>query len=110
MSIADLGGKRYRKQIRTQLGKEQNPLAEVGLMDALYRLGERDVYERLAGKLSSDSYLIRCAAANRLRDLDLEPSTRRVALSMLKRAKRHPIGKADLEAVGRALRCLSTTR
>lgn len=104
--IADLGGVQYRRHLRSQLRKDRNPLVQIGILDALHRMGERDMFKRLVEKLKSDSYRVRCATANSIRALDVNPRNRQMALSALRQARRRPIARADLEAVRRALRSL----
>ena len=107
--IADLRGKRYKKLLRIQWAKEHDPSAEIGILLALCCFGDWNLFERLLGKLTSNNYRVRCAAANCLDGLNLRPKVRRMALSSLMRARRHAIGKADIEAVNRTIRSLRLT-
>jgi len=107
--IADLDGHQQLSRVRAQAHRERSPLAQVGFLDALYRLGGDQFLEPLIRKLASKSYRVRCAAANSLNALELKPEARQSAISALRAAKRTPIAKADLEAVTRALGTLRSS-
>jgi HEAT repeat protein len=101
-AVASLGKRRHRAKLTAHLVNEQNPWAEVGFLDSLYRLGDRTVFTRLIAKLTADSYHVRAAAANALADMKLTKRAHHTAVSALRKAKRHSIDAADAEAVTRA--------
>ncbi len=105
-AIGDMGGFKYLQRIRRVLRNEQSERARVGLLEALFRLGERGVLREFLGLLESPDYHIRCAVANALKLMPLEPSETQLALSALKKASGKPLAVADASTAKRVFRTL----
>ena len=105
-AIADLNGSAYARDVEKALRAEKEELARVGLLEASYRFGRREVLGELLSLLRSDDYHVRCAVANALEFLAVRRSERTLVFSALKRAARAPLAFADGSSAKRVLRQL----
>jgi HEAT repeat protein len=103
-AIADLNGSAYTRQIQRVLKNERQELARVGLLEAAFLLGGREVLVDLLGLLASHDYHVRCSAANALEFLPLKRSERTLAIEALNRAVHKPVAFADASTVERVLK------
>jgi HEAT repeat protein len=86
ISIAQLGGKRFRKQIETAAKAEEAEKAKPWFARALFLLGDQKQFQKLLEFLSSTTPTPRCTSANALADLPLSPAQQRTALAAVANA------------------------
>ena len=106
-AIGDLGGIAYVERIRRILMDERSERARVGLLEALFALGDRAVLKDFLRFLESPDYHVRCAAANALEVIPLKRPETQLALTALKKAKRKSLCVADRSTMGRVLEAVS---
>lgn len=107
ISIAELGGKKFRKQIEIAAKAEEAEKAKPWFARALFLLGDQEQFQKLLEFLSSTSPTLRCTAANALADLPLSPDQLESALAAVAHAVRNSIANSDrstMERVGEQLR------
>jgi hypothetical protein len=106
-AIADLGGKRYLTRLRLAFKNEHNDRAKVGLASALFSLGDPSQFSSLIALLSCSDYRVRCAVANHLVDLALNPQQHQLTLAAVSHAAKNFLYRADqstMETVEKQLR------
>jgi len=106
ISIAQLGGKRFRKQIESAAKAEEVEKAKPWFARALFLLGDQEQFQKLLEFLSSTSPTPRCTSANALADLPLSPAQQRTALAAVANAGRNFLARSDqstMETVGKQL-------
>ena len=94
-TVGALRGSSYLKKLRHALTTEKQELARVGLFEALFQLGKRDVLPDMLELLSSSDYHVRCSVANSLEVMSLSPSDIHSVLKALTIAVQKPIAVAD---------------
>jgi HEAT repeat protein len=102
-SIADLQGRSYIQTIRDVLKEEDEDSARVGLLEALFVLGDEDALPPFLHLLSSDDYRVRCSVANSLENMSLKETGVATAIAALSRAESDALGVADKSSIARAL-------
>jgi HEAT repeat protein len=95
IAIADLGGKRYLAKLRHSLEIERTDRAKVGLVDALFTLGDTSQFPLLIELLSSSDYQTRCASAHSLSELDLDLQQHQIALKAVSHAAKNYLYRGD---------------
>ena len=95
ISIAELGGKKYRKQIEQASKIEESEKAKPWFARALLLLGDWKQFSRLLDLLSSTSPTARCAAANALTVFEWSPDQLELALAAVAHAARNFLAKSD---------------
>jgi HEAT repeat protein len=106
ISVAQLGGKRFRKQIERAASLEEAEKAKPWFARALFLLGDDDQFQKLLEFLSSTSPTPRCTSANALADLPLSPGQLKLALAAVAHAATNFLAKSDqstMERVGKQL-------
>jgi len=106
VSIGELKGHDYLERIRRVLRKECKDLARIGMLEALFRLGQRGVFSELTDLLESPAYHVRCSVASSLESMPLDDGEVRVAMGLLSKASRKALGVADESTVRRVLRTM----
>lgn len=109
-AIGCLRGFAWLNKIRQILKNEKSELARVGMLEALFLLGERAVLAEFLVLLESSDYHVRCSAANALEVMPLNASEKQVALTALRKASRKPLFVADGSTVRRVLRTLKRNK
>jgi HEAT repeat protein len=109
-SIAGLDGTSYGQAIYDALAAEKEDSARVGFLEALFLLGNRDVFEALLRDLAATDYRVRCAVANALEDMPLSAAEASQATQALEHAEANALGKADRSTAARVLAALRTDR
>jgi serine/threonine-protein kinase len=94
-SIAELGGKRFRKQIESAAKAEEVETAKPFFAHALFLLGDQGQFQKLLEFLSSTRPTPRCTSANALADLPLSPDQLVSALAAVSHAARNSIANSD---------------
>lgn len=105
-AIGYLQGFAHRKRIRQTLENEKSEVARVGMLEALFLMGERSTLPEFLGLLESSDYHVRCGVANALEVMPLDASETKVAVTALLKASRKPLGVADGSTMKRVLRTL----
>jgi HEAT repeat protein len=95
ISIAELGGKRFRKQIESAAKAEEVETAKPWFARALFLLGDQGQFQKLLEFLSSTRPTPRCTSANALADLPLSPDQLVSALAAVSHAARNSIANSD---------------
>jgi HEAT repeat protein len=103
-SIAQLGGTRYVSKIIQRASTENDDIAKVGMVDALFTLGDKTQFPRLLEFLFSDDYLVRCAAANALGAAKLTAKQLRAAIQAVTYAAEHPLVRGDKTTMEKVLK------
>ena len=101
ISIAQLGGKRFRKQIESAAKAEETEKARPWFARALFLLGDQEQFQKLLEFLSSTSPTPRCTSANALADLPLSPAQQRTALAAVANAARNFLARSDQSTMER---------
>jgi len=112
-AIGELGSKEDIRKLERNIKKERSPTAKLGYYQALYRLGKRDVFEKILSLLESRDYRLRCATANTLMACIVDASNSDIALSALRKAlKAEPTiaAKSTFQACIRSIRKWSKKR
>src|SRR5262249_20968234 len=102
-ALAALNGKAYVSAIENALSLEKQDTARSGLLEALFLLGQEEVFKQLLQLLLSDDYRVRCAVANTLAETQLNRNQLGLALAALRQAQQDAIAVADLSTVKRTL-------
>ena len=90
-TIGALGTQKDLEKLQRLRKTERSPTARVGLLEAIYELGDKSVLYDLIALTEHHNYRIRCAAVNTLGNIDLAPSDRVCVLhSLLLRMKKEP--------------------
>lgn len=95
ISIAQLGGKRFRKQIESASKVEEAENAKPWFARALFLLGDHGQFQKLLELLSSASPTARCASANALADLPLSLDQLQSALAAVAHAAKNSLANSD---------------
>jgi serine/threonine-protein kinase len=106
ISIAQVGGKRFRKQIESAAKVEEAEKAKPWFASALFLLGDQEQFQKLLDFLSSTSPTPRCTSANALADLPLSLEQQKSALAAVANAARNFLARSDqstMERVGKQL-------
>lgn len=93
--IGDLCGKRYKSELRQALKDEADERAKVGMAYGLFALGDTSALSLLIDFLGSSSYVIRCAAANSMVDLDLDAQQHEQVVAAVSHAAENSLFPAD---------------
>jgi HEAT repeat protein len=112
ISIAELGGKRFRKQIESAAKAEETETAKPWFARALFILGDQRQFQKLIEFLSAPSPTPRCTSANALADLPLSEDQLGVALAAVSRAGTNFLARSDqstMERVEKQLLALVST-
>jgi|GEM_PF-3337383 len=112
ISIAELGGKKFRKQIESASKVEEAENAKPWFARALFLLGDHRQFQKLLDCLSSASPTSRCASANALVDLPLSPDQLQSAIETVAYAAQNSLANSDrstMERVEKELRLQTTT-
>jgi HEAT repeat protein len=112
ISIAQLGGKRFRKQIESAAKAEEAEKAKPWFARALFILGDQGQFQKLIEFLSAPSPTPRCTSANALADLPLSEDQLGVALAAVSRAATYFLARSDqstMERVEKQLLALVST-
>lgn len=107
LSIAELKGAEYRKEIELAAGTEEDERSMPFFAQALFLLGDQTQFYRLIASLSSPSYTARCASANALAELKLDAEQLNSAHVAVAYALEHFLFRADqstMERVEKTLR------
>lgn len=94
-TAGDLGGLKYLKKFRRGLESENSEGARAGFLDALFRLGDRDVLSEMLGLLESSDYQARCVVSVSLERTTMDDVKTRLAIAALTKANRNPIAVAE---------------
>jgi HEAT repeat protein len=106
ISIAQLGGKRFRKQIQRAAQAEEAEKAKPWFARALFLLGDQEQFQKLLESLSSTSPTPRCTAANALAEVSLSEEQLKLAIAAVANAARNFLARSDqstMERVGKQL-------
>lgn len=105
-ALVVLGGTRARRVLQRRRGEERSSLARVGVLGALFKLGEPSALTELLSLLGSRQYRVRCACANMLRDMVPLPEDRLPVLHALRDALNAEDTAAGRDCIRRALHAL----
>jgi HEAT repeat protein len=95
ISIAQLGGKKFRKQIEQASKIEKAETAKPWFARSLLLLGDWKQFSKLLDLLSSTSPTARCAAANALTAFEWSPDQLELALAAIAHAARNFLARSD---------------
>jgi HEAT repeat protein len=112
ISIAQLGGGKFRKQIASAAKAEEAEKAKPWFARALFILGDQEQFQKLIEFLSAPSPTPRCTSANALADLPLSEDQLGVALAAVSRAATNFLARSDqstMERVEKQLLALVST-
>jgi len=108
-AIGKIGDKQDVDLLKTTLNREQDDIARIGILEALYVLGEQKILPALLTMLTEPKdYRARCAAANALAQLSLNGSDKQTAVKSLRRALRSERTVATRSSIKTSLAMLST--
>ncbi len=102
-SIAVLDGRSYIQAVQDVLKKEKEDAAKVGLLEALFILGEEDALSPFLRLLSSDDYRVRCSVANSLENMPLKRPQAETVIAALSCAEMDALGVADKSSIASAI-------
>jgi len=105
-ALSELGNRRDAAFIRRRLPIERRPEVRVGLLSALYSLGDDAALAKLLGLIGHSDYHVRSAVSNALASLRLKEKDRSVALKALQEAASREKATAATSSITNALRCL----
>jgi len=102
-SIGELQGHADIQKIRRVLEKEKQELAKVGMLEALFRLGQSDHFRQSIDLLGSSDYHVRCSVSNSLDSMPLSDAEMKIAIRALSLATRKALAEADRSTARRVL-------
>jgi len=106
ISIAQLGGKKFRKQIEKASKIEEAENAKPWFARSLLVLGDSKQFGNLLDLLSSTSPTARCSAANSLTAFEWSSDQLESALAAVAHASRNSLAKSDQSTMERVLKQL----
>jgi HEAT repeat protein len=106
ISIAQLGGERFRKQIESASKIEEIENAKPWFARALLLLGDGKQFSKLLELLSSASPQARCAAANALTAFELSPDQLKSAFEVVAYAANNFLARSDQSTMENVLKQL----
>jgi len=106
ISIAQLGGKRFRKQIERALKIEETENAKPWFARALLLLGDGKQFSKIIEILSSSSPQDRCAAENALTAFELSSDQLKSAFGAVAYAARNFLARSDQSTMETVLKQL----
>lgn len=96
ISLAELNGRQFRKQIQQASNIEAVEAAKPRIAEALFLLGDSEIqFEKLIGLLSSTNPTARCATANALANLPLSDAQQKSALRAISHAAKNFLAPSD---------------
>jgi eukaryotic-like serine/threonine-protein kinase len=110
ISIAQLGGKRFRKQIESASKVEEAEKAKPWFARALFLLGDQGQFQKLIEFLSAQSPTPRCTSANALADLPLSEDQLEAALAAVSHAATNFLARSDQSTMERVEKQLREAR
>ena len=106
ISIAKLGGKKFRKRIESAARAEEVEKAKPWFARALLLLGDWKQFSKLIELLSSSCPTARCAAANALTAFEWSPNQLQSIIQAVNHAVRNSLARSDQSTMERVLKQL----
>jgi HEAT repeat protein len=104
--IAQLGGRKFRKQIEQASKIEEIENAKPWFARSLLLLGDWKQFSKLLGFLSSPSPTARCATANALTEFEWSPSQLKTVLAAVALASKNFLARSDQSTMEKVLKQL----
>jgi HEAT repeat protein len=105
-AIGQIGTEVDRVRLYNWLRKTRSETVRIGILVALFSLGDRSPVEELIAMLRSRSYRIRCAAANNLAGLSLNDSEKKLVLKNFSQALKNEKSFAVIDTLRRNISSL----
>lgn len=106
-AIGRLGNKKDAARLEKELKHETSEVAKVGICEAIYLLGQREVLKDLLVLLQSTDYRVRCATANALYEIKADETDAKIILRALRKVLRNEPTIAAKSSIRSSLRCIS---
>jgi HEAT repeat protein len=104
--LVEMSGRAYKSDLRKLLQRENDPRAKVGILAALFSLGDRSLLPRLLELLHSEEYQTRCAVVHSVENLRLNPEELNAVIKALVKLRRTDPTRAVTSTITTVLKTL----
>jgi HEAT repeat protein len=104
--LVEMSGLAYKSDLRKLLQRENDPRAKVGILAALFSIGDHSLLSHLLELLHSEEYQTRCAVVHSVEDLSLNSEEQATVIKTLVKLRRTDPTRAVTSTITTVLKTL----